>query len=171
MKKIFGFVFFLCLTFGLFAQDKKKEKSPDEQIIVKKEFDERGNMTRFDSTYIHKWSSDSVFKFGFPKNDFFSSREFGDLNNFMRKFFNDSVFSFPRPFFNDSTHVFNRWYFNNPPDFGFDRPPVFPDDLNDFQEFENPEQQKEWNALLEKQHKERMEFQRKWSSKKREKIY
>lgn len=87
------------------AQDKQE---PDEQITVNKKYDENGNLIQFDSTYVHKWSSDSTLQFSFPDNDFFAGKRMPDMEEFFNEFFNDSVvnglqgqYHFHYPFFDD----------------------------------------------------------------------
>lgn len=94
----------------VFAQDVKKEKDPDEQIIVNKNYDDKGNLIQYDSTYIHQWSSDSTFQFLFPDNDFFAGNGFPDLNEFFNQFMGDSAirnFGFS-PFNNDDFFSFQH---------------------------------------------------------------
>lgn len=79
-----------CSALFVSGQEQKKGKSPDEQIIVNKKFDDNGNLLEYDSTYVHQWSSDSTFHFNFPDNDFFSGRGFPDLQSFLNEFLNDS---------------------------------------------------------------------------------
>ncbi len=59
------FLLFFMLSFGLFAniqaQDKDQKKNqPKEDIKVNREYDEQGNLIRFDSTYTYNWSSDTT---------------------------------------------------------------------------------------------------------------
>lgn len=96
------FLLFFMLSFGfaasIQAQNKDIKKSqPKEDIKVTREYDEQGNLIRFDSTYTYNWSSDTtllnsmgpmdldkIFK------DHFSS--FGDTNFF--EDFDQQFFSF-----------------------------------------------------------------------------
>lgn len=51
----------LCMISGLvMAQESKSNKQPNEQSKVTREYDEQGNLIRFDSTYVKSWSSDST---------------------------------------------------------------------------------------------------------------
>lgn len=102
MKKLglvtIGFVLF---SWQLFAQESKKEKDPDEQIIVNKKYDEHGNLIQFDSTYVHQWSSDSTFQF--PDERFFRGNGMPDIDEFFKNFLGDSAmahFNFPDHFGN-----------------------------------------------------------------------
>jgi hypothetical protein len=59
------FLLFFILSFGLFANiqalDKDQKKNqPKEDIKVNREYDEQGNLIRFDSTYTYNWSSDTT---------------------------------------------------------------------------------------------------------------
>lgn len=103
MKKIWTVgTMFLAIGFVsfLYAQDKQDQPNQDDQmsqdqepkvdIKVKKETDENGNVTRYDSTYTWSWSSNGIL----PEN----IQE--DLDNMLGQFnlnsrinFNDSSFS------------------------------------------------------------------------------
>lgn len=99
MKKIVFIVTgLLFLTGQMFAQEKKKEKEPDEQITVNKKYDENGNLIQFDSTYVHTWSSDSTMHFEFPDDHFFSGKDFPDIDQFFQEFMNDSTSGFHHGF-------------------------------------------------------------------------
>lgn len=77
----------LCLIVSLLAQNTdKKLNLPKENSKVTREYDEKGNLIRFDSVYSYSYSSDSTLM-----KDF-SSKNFPDLfgNNF--GFFSDSTF-------------------------------------------------------------------------------
>ncbi|MBL7969251.1 MAG: hypothetical protein JNK09_19770 [Prolixibacteraceae bacterium] len=59
------FLLFFMLSFGFAAsvqaQNKDIKKSqPKEDIKVTREYDEQGNLIRFDSTYTYNWSSDTT---------------------------------------------------------------------------------------------------------------
>ena len=78
----------LCLIVSLLAQSTDKNQNlPKENSKVTREYDEKGNLIRFDSVYSYSYSSDSTLM-----KDF-SSKDFPDLfgNNF--SFFSDSTFS------------------------------------------------------------------------------
>jgi len=65
---------------------KQKSNTPKEDIKVNREFDEHGNLIRFDSTYTYNWLGDTTLNEGaFPKN-------FGHIFNGEFKHFNDSSF-------------------------------------------------------------------------------
>jgi hypothetical protein len=83
-------IFTLLCTAGMFqlhAQDTDTLSTPDEQTIVNKKFDENGNLIQYDSTYVHRWSSDSTFNMPFDENSAFGRNLQEYLNNFM----NDSL--------------------------------------------------------------------------------
>ena len=100
MKQVFLFILFL----GFFActagaqKNEKKKNSPDEQVTVKREYDENGNLIRFDSLRVYKWSSDSGFQFPFDEGweDFFGKDLFSSRPG--HSLLNDSAFSFSFPF-------------------------------------------------------------------------
>lgn len=51
----------LLLTMGTKAQKTdQKQNLPQEKSTVKKEFDDKGNLIRFDSTYTYTWSGDTA---------------------------------------------------------------------------------------------------------------
>jgi hypothetical protein len=144
MKKISVFLLLLTtIVYFVSGQNEKELENPDEQIIVNKEYDENGNLIAFDSTYIHKWSSDTMLNFS--EKDLFAGNMFPDLERFMEGFTGDSTFyrfDFPDPFFGspfadddlfdrfeyafpDSTFVRNfEFKMDSMP---FDREFVFPD--------------------------------------------
>lgn len=98
------YIFFIILSSGLvfcgLAQTKdKKTKAPKEDIKVNREYDEQGNLIRFDSTYTYNWSGDTTILNGqFPDkfDHFFDNHS---------KFFNDSSFM-ADPFFGDFDQLF-----------------------------------------------------------------
>lgn len=167
---------------------------PDEQIIVNREYDENGNLTGYDSTYIHKWSGDTTFNFHFDDKLLFGEG-FPDMEEFMNNFFNDSTrknFSFPHhlhsspfddEFFNNFTFplqdslFMKKFNFENDSIHPFNQNFVFPDlnlleeELKEhfkgypFNDFQSPEQKKEWEELMKKHQKEMEEFRKKWKEK------
>ncbi|MGE0020528.1 MAG: hypothetical protein AB7S72_12730 [Draconibacterium sp.] len=89
----------LILTTGFtFALAQEKATKPEEKSIVNKEFDEDGNLIKYDSTFVWSWSGDSAFQFNFPMNGFFAGKDFPGFDESMM----DSVFSnhFNNQFFN-----------------------------------------------------------------------
>jgi len=61
MKQILFVLVVLLAANGLFAQGISAGKAPDTEIRVNKEYDENGNLIRYDSSYVRSWSSDSTF--------------------------------------------------------------------------------------------------------------
>lgn len=133
MKRMFLFILLSFLGFSFSnAQDEKAE--PREKSIVNKEFDENGNLIKYDSTFVWSWSGDSAFQSEFPMNDFFAGKNFPGfdemfadsafVNHFNHPLFDfkqfenddffgqferqfpDSAFSQHFEFFGDSTFVF-----------------------------------------------------------------
>lgn len=225
MKEIFAFSAALFFIHAAYSQTGTSPQKPDEQIIVNKEYDQQGNLLRFDSTYSFQWHSDTTFTFpdfggwqdmfnnGFPLRDLFSDSLFHDLpffRDFPHRFFeNDSVHQhFPfgfDPFARDSSFLrrfsfqFDTTLFMGP-DSSFLLPPGFimpdmnslRDLLKEFGEnqdsdpfspffyrrippgtgrFPDLEQQKEWDALIERHRKEMEELRKKWEQREEKKIY
>jgi hypothetical protein len=99
MKRIIIFIILSSgLVFNGLAQTKeKKANSPKEDIKVNREYDEQGNLIRFDSTYTYNWSGDSTF---------LNEKLHGKFDHFLdnhSKFLNDSSF-ISDPFFDDFDH-------------------------------------------------------------------
>lgn len=224
MKNILLILAAVLIVANAAAQKKNdNKKQPDEQIIVNKEYDEQGNLLKYDSTYTFEWYSDTSFHFpGFdgwkdffgqqaPHRNFFPDDLFADsimprmpfFRDFPDSFFEDEWpsegfrFHFGGPdsmfFRNFSFHQDTAFFFG--PDSSFFLPPgfVLPDmksfrdffdefgDLQDaespmlryffeepprrFDRFQNEEQQREWEQLMEKHHREMEELQRKWEKK------
>ncbi len=74
-----------------YAQDKNDNSEPDERIEVNKEYDEQGNLIRYDSIYSYSSTNstidrrhlDSIFKGFFPNdNSSFFGNSFG-INDFV----------------------------------------------------------------------------------------
>jgi hypothetical protein len=95
---------FLLLVFQMvaLAQESPATKNlPKEDIRVNKEFDENGNLIKFDSTYVYQWSSDSLFANQMIPEGFkhFFDDKFSLFND--STFFDDSFFGdFDDLFFN-----------------------------------------------------------------------
>lgn len=77
------------ITVITIAQAQEKKVIPEEKTIVNKEFDEDGNLIKYDSTFVWSWSGDSAFRFEFPMNGFFSGKDIPGFDESMM----DSVFS------------------------------------------------------------------------------
>lgn len=120
MRTVFLFVaFFICLYNSSLAQKKEnKQQTPNEQIKVNKEYDEKGNLIRYDSIYSYSWSGDTLKSFPkFPEG-------FGLPDDFMEHF------GFGFPFENDSLRrgPSIRDFFGGGFDFPFDNEPIHPND-------------------------------------------
>lgn len=126
MKKLI--IFSIIFSVGVFeasAQQQQKQQNPDEQIIVNKKYDDQGNLIEFDSTYIHKWSMDTTFHFGFPGDSLSFHWNFSGIEHFMQEFWGDSLpdsqyfphqpFSFGFQFspFDEKNPGNNRWPFSD----------------------------------------------------------
>jgi hypothetical protein len=193
-------LFLSILTAFAALQGWAQNNSPEEKSIVNKEYDENGNLIQYDSTYVWQWNSDSTFnfsfgdKFNFGKDfpgmfgEFFNDSIFGQFGlgkePFFQPFGDDDFFrrfehSFPGyPFERDSAFNFG---FGNKEPFNFDFK-----ELEDLQkqlqekfnqhnlmvpEFKSPEQQDEWEKLIQKQQKEKEELIKKFEKSQKEKIY
>lgn len=180
MKKLI-ILLVLCIAgaLNIYAQNQQPDDT-DEQIIVNKEYDENGNLIKYDSTYIHQWSSDSTinlsFGNGFPAmmgDSMINSllQQFGMSQKFdFSPFFDQDFLNQTQPVFSDSTFInhFNMQaqmfdFFNDP---GFEQmQKQMQEQLEQFNrfmpQFQNENQQKEWENLMEKQRKEQEEFLRK----------
>lgn len=90
----------LCFITGLFAQSTdKKLNQPKENSKVTREYDEQGNLIRFDSVYSYSWTDDSTMIKHFSPEDM--TKMFGGAFNF----FNDSTIQ-NHSFFGDFDQLF-----------------------------------------------------------------
>ena len=90
-----------CLTSGLMAQNAtKKSIQPKENSKVTREYDEKGNLIRFDSVYSYSYSSDSTLMKHLSPDEM--SKMFGGAFNF----FTDSTISNNHSFFGDFDKMF-----------------------------------------------------------------
>lgn len=106
MKKTVSFLILLFAVNYLVAQEVETGRLPNEQSRVNKEYDENGNLIRFDSTYVKSWSSDSTINM----MDFESiQKELKDLmgSNF-NGFFSDSTSTGNDPFRNLQKEFFEH---------------------------------------------------------------
>lgn len=101
MKRLVIFSFLnLYLVIGLMAQNpEKKQNLPQENSKVTKEYDEKGNLIKFDSVYSYSWSGDTTMMKSLSPEDL--SKMFG--GSF--EFFNDSTFH-SKSFFGDFDKMF-----------------------------------------------------------------
>lgn len=190
MKKAVLTTMILCIGLSM-TQAQNKQGTPEEKSIVNKEFDENGNLLKYDSTYVWQWNSDSTMSFSFG-DDWAFGQKFPDM---FGEFFNDSIFEkyglFNNPsfqpfgnddFFGQFGHTFPGFPFENDSVFRYHFGQPFQDDfgLKEFEElqkqmqryfnqrnnmlpdFSTPEQRREWEELLQKQQKEKEELLKKW---------
>lgn len=121
MKRVYIILFPLLILMPAisFAQDKKDKNLPKKDIKVNREYDEDGNLIRYDSTYVYSWSSDSTRNF-IPDSTFWGKMDVKKMQEYMNRFFKrDSAGHdhFRHPFFSDD--FFDRDFFN-PQFFGRD---------------------------------------------------
>ena len=100
MKKLFAFMMILFLTIGCNAQENKAqnkkqidENKPKTNIIVNKEYDENGNLIRYDSTYSYVYSNvegDSTLADSLLSN--FKGEVFESFPDAKTPFWNDMFF-------------------------------------------------------------------------------
>ena len=119
------YIYLLALIFGFqlttMAQKSKPDKvAPKEDIRVNREFDENGNLIKFDSTYTYRWSNDTTLIQSFTPEDlsiFFrnQSKIFNDSTFFGDLFFDDFDQLFFSPFSNRKDSILNLHRFKNTP--------------------------------------------------------
>lgn len=101
--KSFVFISFLniCLIISALAQNKDKNKNlPNENSKVTKEYDEKGNLIKFDSLYTYSWSGGDTTKL-----KSFSPKDFPNMFGEDFGFFPDSTLK-GHPFFDDFDQLF-----------------------------------------------------------------
>lgn len=118
MKRFTYLLILLLYANCLFAQNSKSNIVPQSQIQVNKEYDENGNITRYDSTYISTWSSDSTTiimnldsirsQMGFPQNDIFDQ-----FFNPSDLFGSNSFDEMQKNFFKQNQQFFNQFGIGN----------------------------------------------------------
>ena len=81
----------------------QKTNSPKEEVKVNREYDEKGNLIKFDSLHSYSWSSDTTLLKSFSPKDF--SDQFGDQFNF----FSDSTLQ-GKSFFDDFDNLLAQPY-------------------------------------------------------------
>lgn len=177
----------ICLALSGFAQKENPKKNmPKEDIKVNREYDEQGNLIRFDSTYTYNWSSDSTLLNQLDKNHFFENRlKFSNDSSFWdNSFFSEFDQMFFSPFDSKSDSVMMRKFGHNQfHSFQFDHDSVMPnlkdfDDLFGFHNLEKPDsssvksgkkqlhasqsQMEEMMKMMQRQMQEMKEFQKKF---------
>lgn len=116
MKKFISLVILVLAVVMVQAQNQEPTKQPNEQSNVTREYDENGNLIRFDSTYVKSWSSDSTItpqdieqlqkqmeelfngSFGDGSDSFFGSPFPGSAKDFFQQFgqeYGDSTTTMP----------------------------------------------------------------------------
>ena len=91
---------YFCFITGLLAQNTdKKQNQPQENSKVTREYDEQGNLIKFDSVYSYSWSGDSTMIKHFSPEDM--TKMFGGAFDF----FNDSTIH-NHSFFGDFDQLF-----------------------------------------------------------------
>jgi hypothetical protein len=207
-----GIVFLLLtsiVALELKAQQQNNTNLPDEQTIVSKKFDDKGNLIGYDSTSIFSWKMDTTFNFGVPADSLSHLWNFSGIEQLMNEFWSDSIFGNSRvprqpftfgfrfsPFgdqpddprqhmFSDSLFahefpfqfdsLFFNFDFNTEEEFHHQFNKKFMDDVEErmnrfffhdettvFPNFENEEQRKEWEQLMEKHRREMESLRKKW---------
>ena len=101
MKRcIFSFMMGISLVFSGMAQPEVQKKNfPKEDFKVNREYDEHGNLIRFDSTYTYNWSGDTIL------NNDQLQKNFRHHFDEHFKFFNDSL-SMDNSLFGDFDQLF-----------------------------------------------------------------
>jgi len=143
MKRLSIFSFLIvCLVLNLSAQDHAKSlNSPKENSTVNREYDENGNLIRFDSTYTYSWSSDTSLMNQFSPEDmkaFFEghSKFFSDSTFMGKSFFDGFDQFFAEPFINNQDSVLMKSFGIHPNFHGDSLSINFPE-FEDFFNFRN----------------------------------
>jgi len=101
-KHLFIIILTICAINYTKAQNQEKSNNaPNEEIKVNREYDENGNLIKFDSLYSYSWSGDTTLLKSFPSPNL--QNLFGDH----LKFFSDSSI-WGDSFFGDFDQFFNR---------------------------------------------------------------
>ena len=134
----------ICLSASILAQNTdKKQNLPRENSKVTKEYDEKGNLTKFDSVYTYSWSGDTAMMKSISPEEL--SKMFGGSFGFFsdstskdNPFFEDFDQLFAQPFNGTRDSVFMKQFkqFHQFKDFQFPNDSVafnfnFPDDFGD----------------------------------------
>ena len=146
---------FLIIIFCGSFQIQAQKNSPDEKSIVNKEYDENGNLIKYDSTYVWQWNSDSTINFPFDENLAFGSHlpdyfgefdvdsifeKFGLINGHKFEPFNDEDFFKHFHYSMPDSMIVNEFPFGNDSVFNFQFGQQFPGNF-DFREFEDLQKQ------------------------------
>ena len=117
---LFSFVNIYLVASTMAQNTDKKQNLPRENSKVTKEYDEKGNLTKFDSVYAYSWSNDTTMMKSISPDDL--SKMFGDRFSF----FSDSTTKV-NPFFGNLDQVFAQ-------PFGGTRDSMF---MNQFKQFKD----------------------------------
>lgn len=125
MKRINKFLLSLCvllITLTTFGQSTENKNLPKKDIKVNREYDENGNLIRYDSTYVYTWSSDSIHQIH-PDSLFNKGMDMNKMHKRMQEQLSrflgpDSLRhqNFRHPFFSDGffkDDFFNDDFFDN----------------------------------------------------------
>ena len=85
----------------------QKPNSPKEEVTVNREYDEKGNLIKFDSLHSFSWSGDTTLLNSFIPKEFFDQQ--GNQFNF----FSDSTFQ-ENSFFDDFDNLFAQPFMGQP---------------------------------------------------------
>ena len=92
MKRVFILIIMAVAVSPVFAQKKSAGKMPDEQIKVKRQYDDKGNLIGYDSTCVRSWSlADTTM----------TPADIGKMQKEMKNLFGDDF----NRFFSDSTKM------------------------------------------------------------------
>lgn len=158
LERSFFLILILLISISGFSQNQKTKKQPNENVKVNKEYDEDGNLIRYDSTYVYTWSSDSSMQFH-PDSSIFFQPDFEMIKKQMQEHMNsffktDSIsgnrFGYPfdlDEFFDDE--FLGRRFFNH------DSISNAPNSTNFFKDFDEmmKEHMKFRNEYMQKMHK------------------
>lgn len=84
IKKLLLAICVLLISVAAFCQNTESKKLPKKDIKVNKEYDENGNLIRYDSTYVYSWSSDSTHHF-FNDSTFFNKMDMSKMHKRMQE--------------------------------------------------------------------------------------
>lgn len=87
LERSFLLILILLLSIPSFSQNQKTKKQPNENVKVNKEYDEEGNLIRYDSTYVYTWSSDSSMQLH-PDSSIFVQPDFDMIKKQMQEHMN-----------------------------------------------------------------------------------
>lgn len=188
----------ICLFTSVLAQNTdKKQNMPSENSKVTKEYDEKGNLTKFDSVYTYSWSGDTTMLKSISPDEL--SKMFGGSFGFFadstlkgNSFFGDFDQMFAQPYSGTRDSMFIKQFkqfhqfknsqspndsvafnFNFPDDFGDENGTGKTDSISSkkpLHSFENQQKSmEEMMQLFELHMKEMEDFQKKFFEKQQKK--